>query len=245
MAEAFELTSRDVVVDIGCGTGQLTLPLAPRVRAVVGMDPEPDMLALARRAAGAANLLNTSWVLGADTDVPALAALLGQRSVAAATVGTALHWMRPEDLFPALVLLLRPGGGVLTNGVPLWSQDSDWSRRLRQFLRGWLGHRHRPAVAPGQPACPAGRRLHRHHRNNPGLPRRTRPRPRHRPALLGDARRPAPAAGRPARLRRRCPARPRQPAAVHRPRPRNHPPRPHPVTSSRTRSARIPALTAA
>jgi len=73
MAEAFELTSRDVVVDIGCGTGQLTLSLARRVRAVVGMDPEPDMLALARRAAGAANLLNTSWVLGADTDVPALA----------------------------------------------------------------------------------------------------------------------------------------------------------------------------
>jgi SAM-dependent methyltransferase len=143
---AFELTSRDVVVDIGCRTGQLTLPLARRVRAVVGMDPELDMLALARRAAGAANLLNISWVLGADTDVPGLAALLGPRSVAAVTIGTALHWMRPEDLFPALVPLLRPGGGVavLTNGVPLWSQDTAWSRRLRQFLHDWLGHRPRP-----------------------------------------------------------------------------------------------------
>ena len=57
--------------------------------------------------------------------------------------------MRPEDLFPALVLLLRPGGGVLTNGVPLWSQDSDWSRRLRQFLHGWLGHRPRPTCGTG------------------------------------------------------------------------------------------------
>jgi SAM-dependent methyltransferase len=142
---AAQLTSRDVVVDIGCGTGQLTLPLARRVRAVVGMDPEPDMLALGRRAADAADLLNVSWVLGADTDVPGLAALLGPRSVAAVTIGTALHWMRPEELFAALVPLLRPCGGVavLTNGVPLWSQHTDWSRRLRNFLQDWLGHQPR------------------------------------------------------------------------------------------------------
>src|SRR5918993_1054684 len=80
---------------------------------------------------------NISWVLGADTDVPGLGVLLGQRSVAAVTIGTALHWMHPEQLFPALVPLLRPGGGgvaVITNGVPVWQQDSEWSQRLREFL---------------------------------------------------------------------------------------------------------------
>jgi len=34
---AFRLAADDVVVDLGCGTGQLALPLAGRVRAV-GMD---------------------------------------------------------------------------------------------------------------------------------------------------------------------------------------------------------------
>jgi SAM-dependent methyltransferase len=38
---AFGLTGQDVVVDLGCGTGQLALPMARRVRAVVGVDPEP------------------------------------------------------------------------------------------------------------------------------------------------------------------------------------------------------------
>jgi hypothetical protein len=90
-------------------------------------------------------LQNISWMLGADTDVPGLAALLGSRSVAAVTIGTALHWMRPAELFPTLAALLRPGGGiaVLTNGVPLWSQDTAWSRRLRSFLADWLGHQPR------------------------------------------------------------------------------------------------------
>ena len=40
-----------------------------------------------------------------------------------------------------LVPLIRPSGGVavITNGTPLWLQDSAWSRALRRFLEQWLG----------------------------------------------------------------------------------------------------------
>jgi ubiquinone/menaquinone biosynthesis C-methylase UbiE len=44
LAGAFKLTGQDVTIDLGCGTGQLTLPIARHVRAVIGMDVEPDML---------------------------------------------------------------------------------------------------------------------------------------------------------------------------------------------------------
>src|ERR1039458_4102122 len=70
----------DVVADVGCGTGQLTLPLASRVRAVAGMDPEPDMLALARQAAAAQGVANVTWVLGTDHDLPALGSMLAART---------------------------------------------------------------------------------------------------------------------------------------------------------------------
>ncbi|HEX3789180.1 MAG TPA: class I SAM-dependent methyltransferase [Pseudonocardiaceae bacterium] len=143
LVDRFALTTQDTVVDLGCGTGQLTLPLAARVRAAVGVDPEPDMLARARKAAGEADLANVSWLLGADTDVPALRALLGDRSVGVVTIGQALHWMNHEDLFRALAPLVRPGGGVavLANGAPLWLLDSPWSTALRDVLEQWFGAR--------------------------------------------------------------------------------------------------------
>jgi SAM-dependent methyltransferase len=141
LADTFELTADDVAVDLGCGTGQLAVPLAARVRAVVGVDPEPDMLVHARRVAAERGVTNVGWLIGADTDVPAVRALLGDGSVAVVAVAQALHWMDHDTLFREVVPLVRPGGGVavLANGTPLWSQDSDWSRALRRWLEQWLG----------------------------------------------------------------------------------------------------------
>ncbi|GAA2079739.1 class I SAM-dependent methyltransferase [Streptomyces albiaxialis] len=139
LRDVFALTERDAALDLGCGTGQLAVPLAGLVGTVVGMDPEPDMLRLARETAAARGVDNAVWALGSDADVPALGALLGGpggRQLAVATVGQALHWMRHEELFRALLPLLRPGGGVavVANGAPLWLQDSDWSRALKGVL---------------------------------------------------------------------------------------------------------------
>ena len=134
----FGLTGDDVVLDLGCGTGQLTVPLAERVRAVIGMDPSADMLARAR--AGAEGVGNVSWLLGADTDVPALGELFGDRRFGVVTIGQALHWMDHETLFGELAGRSR-GVAVVTNGSPLWQQDTDWSRALLDCVGQWLGTR--------------------------------------------------------------------------------------------------------
>ncbi|RLK25902.1 methyltransferase family protein [Micromonospora sp. M71_S20] len=156
---AFGLDDGDTVVDLGCGTGQLSLPLAARVGAVVGVDPEPDMLALARRAALDAGATNAAWLLGADTDLPVLGRLLGDGAVGALSVAVAIHFMDREALFRAARPLLRPGGGivVITNGDPLWWQDAEWSQTLRGCLEGLLGH---PVTATCQTDA-AGRRRNR------------------------------------------------------------------------------------
>ena len=138
---AFGLTAGDVVLDLGCGTGQLTLPMAGRVRAVLGMDPEPDMLVLARRAAEERGVANAAWVLGADRDLPAVGAALGAAALGAVTIAVAVHWMDRDAVFRVVRPLLRPRGGVavVTNGAPLWLQDTDWSRTAKEHLERLLG----------------------------------------------------------------------------------------------------------
>jgi SAM-dependent methyltransferase len=143
LVEASGLGPDDVVLDVGCGTGQLTLPLASRVRGVLALEPEPDMLILARRAAADRGAGNIAWMLGADDGLPSLATVLGRRSLGAVTVGNAIHLMRPQGLFRSAAPLLRRGGGlaVIANGTPLWQQPAPWSRALRRGLEQWLDTR--------------------------------------------------------------------------------------------------------
>ena len=56
------VSSDDVVVDIGCGVGRLTRPLARRARRVIAVDVSSEMLARARDLN--ADLDNVEWVHG-------------------------------------------------------------------------------------------------------------------------------------------------------------------------------------
>jgi SAM-dependent methyltransferase len=135
LATSFALGPRSRVLDLGCGTGQLAVPLAAEAGAVIGMDPSADMLTLAGRAAA-----DVTWVLGSDEQVPCLEFLLGKESLDLVTIGQALHWMDPVPLFAALARLLRPGGGiaVIANGTPVWVQETTWGPTLVAVARNWF-----------------------------------------------------------------------------------------------------------
>lgn len=143
LADAFRLDSQGIALDLGCGTGQLTIPLAARSHAVIGMDPEPDMLAQARDTAGKHASTNIAWLLGSDRDLPAITGLLGEGALAAITMANSIHLTDHERLFRQARPLLRPGGGVavLANGRPLWQQDSLTSDAVRGCLEEWFNVR--------------------------------------------------------------------------------------------------------
>lgn len=136
-----QLTPDDKVLDLGCGTGQLAIPLAKRLRAVIGLDPEPDMLAHAMASAQNREVTNVAWMQGTDADLPALRAMLGEESLGAITVATAIHFMDQPQLFANAGSLLRSGGAitVIANGTPLWLHDTDWSRAVKRSMEDWLG----------------------------------------------------------------------------------------------------------
>ena len=61
--DALELQPGQTVVDLGCGTGQLTIPLARLFQEAIGLDLELEMLQEAERVAEAVALLNLQYVV--------------------------------------------------------------------------------------------------------------------------------------------------------------------------------------
>jgi ubiquinone/menaquinone biosynthesis C-methylase UbiE len=92
-------------LDVGTGAGALALALAPVVREVVGLDPVPELLELARRR----GLPNTEFVEG---DGEALPFPDGSFDLAG-TLRTLHHVSRPERVVAELARVTRPGGRVL------------------------------------------------------------------------------------------------------------------------------------
>src|SRR5690242_3966902 len=69
VAERLRLSKQHALIDLGTGPGLLALGFAPYVGRVTGVDPEPDMLAAARAAAGRAGVPLT-LIEGCAEDLP-------------------------------------------------------------------------------------------------------------------------------------------------------------------------------
>jgi SAM-dependent methyltransferase len=111
------------------------VPLAARYERVVGADPSPDMLALARSRSGGAPV---AWLLADDRDVTRLPLLAGLDAV---TIAQAIHLLDRTPLFESLATRMTPRAriAVVANGSPMWLSDLPWSRALNAYLGMWFG----------------------------------------------------------------------------------------------------------
>jgi SAM-dependent methyltransferase len=94
------------VLDLGCGPGMLALAFAPLAGEVVGIDPEPEMLRLAREEAARAGLRIEFRAGSSHT----LAADLGTFRLV--VIGRAFHWMDRQETLVRLDRIIEPDGAV-------------------------------------------------------------------------------------------------------------------------------------
>ncbi len=137
VVEATGLQPVHRLMDLGCGPGQLAVAFAPYVHEVLGVDPEPAMLAAAQSQAG---LSNVSWL---EASSYSIGAELGRFRMV--TMGHSFHWMDREDTLRRLDGIVEPAGAiVLFHHLYPDLPQNHWRRSLADIVR-----RHRPARTGG------------------------------------------------------------------------------------------------
>src|ERR1700722_18280026 len=69
IARRFTLDRNVRVLDLGCGTGNASLPLASIVGEIVAMDPDAAMIDVGREIASAAGIRNVQWLNAGSHDL--------------------------------------------------------------------------------------------------------------------------------------------------------------------------------
>ena len=161
VAQRLAFAKQHALIDLGTGPGLLALGFAAYVGRIVGVDPEPAMLAAAKKAAEQASQILT-LIQGKAEDLPDN---IGRFDVV--TIGRALHWMDREATLARLERLVAPEGVILVcasfsamdgrnpwlddyhSARRIWSKESLWSeassagrthRDLAGFFRGTRFH---------------------------------------------------------------------------------------------------------
>jgi ubiquinone/menaquinone biosynthesis C-methylase UbiE len=133
LARETSLNGRSRVLDLGCGPGSLTLPLARCCGTMIGIDADAAMITAARQAADAAGLA-IDWRVGTSYDLPDDLAPLDL-----VTIARAFHWMDREATLKRLDQLVAPGGAVALVSTELHDLGSNRWHAEFEMLRNSHG----------------------------------------------------------------------------------------------------------
>jgi ubiquinone/menaquinone biosynthesis C-methylase UbiE len=128
------------VLDLGAGTGKLTLGLVELGLDVTAVEPDPEMRAELERLVPSATSL-----AGQAERIPLLAA-----GVDAVFVGQAFHWFDVPAAMTEIARVLRPGGVL----VPMWNYEDESVPWVAEFgklgrtgvSRAWTDGNQEPAT---------------------------------------------------------------------------------------------------
>lgn len=141
IVKTFKLDGRGKLLDLGCGTGELAIPLAKYFTSVKAIDPDKDMLEQGREKTNKAHITNIMWQKGSSKDLSRL-----EEQFLLVTMGSSFHWMEQELVLNELYNLIRSDGGVAIIGgaKPLeFSSTKQKDKIIQEVINKYLGEERR------------------------------------------------------------------------------------------------------
>ncbi|TGA97209.1 class I SAM-dependent methyltransferase [Sporolactobacillus shoreae] len=137
IAEICGLDGKGRLLDLGCGTGKLTFPMANYFEEAVGIDISSDMLQSAQSQTELLNAKKMKWVRMASENLdPSLGTF---RLI---TSGDAFHWMDREKVLQLCYDRLVEGGAIalVGQGHMLGDRSLPWQKAVQRVIDRYFGH---------------------------------------------------------------------------------------------------------
>lgn len=131
------LDGKGRLLDLGCGTGKLTFPMADYFEEAVGIDISLDMLQSAQSQTELLGAKKMKWLRMSSEEIkPELG------SFRLITSGDAFHWMDREKVLPLCYDRLIPGGAIalVGQGHMLGDRSLPWQKAVQSVMDKFFDH---------------------------------------------------------------------------------------------------------
>jgi ubiquinone/menaquinone biosynthesis C-methylase UbiE len=126
------ITGAGRLLDLACGTGQITFGLRSSFTEVWAVDQEPEMVEFARAKARSDGVDNVRWIAGRAEDVDA------EGSFELVAIGNAFHRLPRRAVAESARRGLVAGGHLaLLWSNPPWDGNQEWQRVMADAMRDW------------------------------------------------------------------------------------------------------------
>jgi SAM-dependent methyltransferase len=133
MAE-LEADYRNIYVDLGCGTGELLIPLSSSFKESIGVDPEIEML---NQVDLKTSNIDTRIKMYHGTAEEYFASIPKDLKIDLVTAGRSFHWMDHDVIIKQLQDHLKFEGlfiSVGENDGGIWNRKADWAQMMKNLI---------------------------------------------------------------------------------------------------------------
>jgi SAM-dependent methyltransferase len=122
------------LLDLACGPGRVTIPLAPSFHRVLAIDLEREMIEEGQRAAEERGVANIDWTVGRAEDLK-----VESESIQLITIGEAFHRLDQKVITERACQWLSPGSCLITMGCSnMLSGTEGWQHIVREIAGKWV-----------------------------------------------------------------------------------------------------------